>query len=430
MTRLTAPAFSLAGIQWLLFMVVNTVVVPLSISTAFGLFDDAAAGLIRTSFVVTGLVSLLQARFGHKFPLLEGHGGIWWGLMLSLSAAAPAMELSYVEVGGSLALGMLLAGVLTIVLGAAGFTSVLQRIFTPVVLAIYLFLLSVQLILFFFKGMLGISDGGSLAMPEGLLPIAVAAAVLLMGISRRRAIANFSVLVGLIGGSVLYMLLFGGAPSVSGGGSLFRLFPLGGLHVHIGIMLTAFLAGLINMGNSLVAISTAGWLFGEKSVDGRIKASYYVTGAGTVLGGLFGLVPFGPYSSSIGFLQSTRIFNRGPFMLGSLLFVVLGLIPALGSYFSGLPEPIGAAVLFVAYIQLFGTAVHKIRELPFESMSLYRVTVPLLIGVSILNVPPETFSDFPVLMQPLVSNGLLVGVMLSVVMELGAGRKRARRASV
>ncbi|GKV69242.1 uracil/xanthine transporter [Sporosarcina sp. NCCP-2716] len=424
MPRLSAPKLSLAGIQWLFFMVVNTVVVPLSVSQAFGLTDVATAGIIRTSFVVTGLVSLAQALFGHRYPMLEGHGGIWWGLVLSLCASAPAMGVTYAELGGSLALGMLLAGVVTAVLGAVGFTGLLQRIFNPVVLTVYLFLLSVQLIFIFFKGMLGIAEGGAVNIPVGVLSLVIVAAVLLMCTAGKGSIANFSVLIGMLGGWIGYVLFFGNESPVTGGGSLFRLFPLGGVHVHAGILITAFAAGLINMANSLVAISTVEKLYRERTGKLRFTASYFVTGAGTVAAGLFGLVPFGPYSSSIGFLQSTKIYERGPFVLGSVLFAVLGLVPALGGFFSGLPETVGDAVLFVAYVQLFGTAVRNLRSLPFESMSLYRLTIPLLVGLSILNVPADTFSGFPVLLQPLISNGLLVGVLLSALMEFGSRKKK------
>ncbi|WP_432354232.1 uracil/xanthine transporter [Sporosarcina sp. A2] len=423
MPQLSKPAFSLAGIQWLFFMVVNTVVVPLSISLAFGLTDAETAGLIRTSFITIGAASLLQSLIGHRYPLLEGHGGIWWGLVLSLCASAPAMGLSYSELGGSLAVGMLLAGVVTIVLGAIGFTELLQKIFNPVVLVIYLFLLSVQLILYFFKGMMGIGEGGAINLPIAFLSVIIVVAVLVMSLIGRGGIANFSILIGMIGGWGAYVLFFGSETMPSAGGTIFKLLPLGEPKLHIGIVVTAFIAGLINMANSLVAISTVESLFNERTTLARYQKSYYVTGAGTIIAGLFGLIPFGPYSSSIGFLQSTRIFQRGPFILGSVLFIVLGLVPALGGFFSTMPATVGDSVLFVAYLQLFSTAIRNVRRLPLDSISMHRLTIPMLVGLSILNVPPATFGAFPIMLQPLVSNGLLVGVLLSVMMEFMSRNK-------
>lgn len=423
MPPLSKTTFSLAGIQWLFFMVVNTVVVPLSIGLAFGLSDADTAGLIRTSFITIGAVSLLQALIGHRYPLLEGHGGIWWGLVLSLCASAPAMGLSYPELGGSLAVGMLLAGMVTIVFGALGFTELLQKIFNPIVLVIYLFLLSVQLILYFFKGMMGIGDGGTMNVPVAGVSVAIVVAVLFMSLKGKGSIANFSVLIGMIGGWIVYVTLFGAESPPTSGGTVFNLLPLGGLNLHAGIVITACIAGLINMANSLVAISTVETLFHERTTLKRYQEAYYVTGAGTIVAGLFGMIPFGPYSSSIGFLQSTKILQRGPFILGSVLFIVLGLVPTLGGFFATMPATVGDSVLFVAYLQLFSTAIRNIRKLPLENIPLHRLTIPMLVGLSILNVPPETFNTFPVIIQPLISNGLLVGVLLSVILEFTSENK-------
>ena len=49
--------------------------------------------------------------------------------------------------------------------------------------------------------------------------------------------------------------------------------------------------------------------------------------------------------------------NCAPFLLGAALFILLGLIPALGQLFASLPVSVGDAVLFVAYLQLFGSGL-------------------------------------------------------------------------
>ncbi|MDW0115189.1 solute carrier family 23 protein [Sporosarcina saromensis] len=52
--RLSKPALSLAGVQWLFFMFANTIVVPLSVGAAFHLPDTEVATIIRSSFILTG----------------------------------------------------------------------------------------------------------------------------------------------------------------------------------------------------------------------------------------------------------------------------------------------------------------------------------------------------------------------------------------
>lgn len=425
MNALSKPALSLAGVQWLFFMFANTVVVPLSVGAAFDLPDAEIAGIIRTSFIVTGAASILQATWGHKYPLMEGHGGVWWGLVLSLCASAPAVGLSYAEVGGSLALGIVLAGIMTIVLGAFGFAGTLKKIFNPVVLTVYLFLLSCQLIMVFFKGMLGINEEGKIDASVAMLSIGIVILVLVLAVKGFGKLGNYSILIGMIVGWIAHTLLFKASVQVSGGSSmLFPFLPWGTFRMDVGIVLTAFLAGLINMANSLVAITTIEKLFKQKTTDAQYRRAFMLTGLHTIVAGLFGLIPYGPYTSSIGFLESTKIYQRLPFIIGGVLFIVMGLVPLFGAFFSLMPMSIGDAVLFVAYLQLFGNAVKNIRQLPLETISLYRLTLPVLIGLSVMTIAPAAFSTFPVLMQPIISNGLLVGVLISLIMEMASKKKK------
>lgn len=68
-----------AGVQWLFFMFANTVVIPLTIGDAFHLSSVEVASAMQRSFIYTGIACILQAFIGHKYPLMEGQSGLWWG---------------------------------------------------------------------------------------------------------------------------------------------------------------------------------------------------------------------------------------------------------------------------------------------------------------------------------------------------------------
>lgn len=112
-----------------------------------------------------------------------------------------------------------------------------------------------------------------------------------------------------------------------------------------------------------------------------------------------------------------RILDRKPFIIGGFLFAAIGIIGPLVTLFTNLPITVGNAVLFVAYIQLFGTALKSVKQQLFNSRNIFRLALPLLIGIAIMNLPPVAFSSLPVLIQPLISNGLLMGLILAIIME-------------
>ena len=99
-----------AGLQWLFFMFANTVVIPITIGDAFDLSAVEVASALQRSFIFTGIACIFQALIGHKYPLMEGQSGIWWGAILSISASASSAGLTASEIGGGLAVGIIISG--------------------------------------------------------------------------------------------------------------------------------------------------------------------------------------------------------------------------------------------------------------------------------------------------------------------------------
>lgn len=310
MTSHVSSKMFLAGLQWLFFMLANTAVIPLSIGAAFDLSQAEIASSLQRSFIYTGFACILQAIAGHRYPLMEGQSGLWWGVILSLSASASSAQMSLGMLGGGISLGIILSGILITISGACGLGKLLNKLFTPVVMSVVLFLLSSQLILIFFKGMIGLAEGSQVDLPVAGLSVLLVIFVSWLNIRGRGMVSNFSILIGIGVGWAAYALLFGqedpiktsGIPSLS-------FFPWGEPNVQAGIMITVMLTGLINTTNTVAAIKGVEPLFGKPTEDIQYRRSFILTGLNSIVSGIFGLVPYAPYISSIGFLQSTRILE-------------------------------------------------------------------------------------------------------------------------
>ncbi|MBS4217978.1 uracil/xanthine transporter [Bacillus sp. FJAT-49711] len=407
-----------ASVQWLFFIFANIVVVPVSIGFAFELSSADIASLLRTSLIVTGIACMLQGLWGHRFPVMEGPSGVIWGMLLNLSLSAPVLGLSLSEVGGGIATGMLLAGTVTILLVVFNLIPFIQKVFSPMVLSVYLFLLTFQLVFVFFKGMLKVDTDGTLNLPITLFSFCVAIFVALLKIKGNKMIGNFSILIGIIAGWIIYRFLFPAEQQISTGSAhLFSLFPLGKPNLEFGIIAITFLGCLINLINIITSINAASKLMNEKAEMGRYRNSYLLSSLYTFAASLFGLVSYAPFTSSIGFLESTQIFKIRPFIIGGALISLLGIIPYFSLLLATLPISVGNAVLFVAYLQLFGTSLKSLGGYSFNSITIYRIAAPVLIGVCLMTVGTELFRDFPAVLQPLISNGFIMGVLISIFLE-------------
>lgn len=129
----------------------NTVLVPLSIGHALGLNAPDLAASMQRSFILTGILCIVQALWGHRLALMDGPAGVWWGLVLGIIASAPTMGMDAATVAANLTGGFILSSVLAMALTLFGFLKLLQRIFTPIVMGVYLLLLTFQLANTFLK---------------------------------------------------------------------------------------------------------------------------------------------------------------------------------------------------------------------------------------------------------------------------------------
>lgn len=418
MLQQSSSTMFFAGLQWLFFMFANTVVIPITIGAAFDLSSMEVASALQRSFIYTGIACILQAFIGHKYPLMEGQSGLWWGALLSISASASSAGMTIGEMGGSLAVGIIISGILTMLLGLLGIHRLLNRLFTPVVMSAVLFLLAAQLIGIFTKGMLGLSTGDRIDLPTATLSIFLILLVVFINLRGPGPIRNFSILIGIVVGWIIFALFF---PSVSTETAtttkIFNLFPWGEPNFNLGIIIFTILTGLVNTSNTMASIKGFEPMVKKETSDGQYKRSFALTGINSVVSGAFGMVPYAPYVSSLGFLQSTRIFQTLPMIIGAAMFMILGLVPILSSFFTTMPVSVGNAVLFVAYLQLFNGALNNLKGIQFTPNTIYRIAAPVLLGIAIMNIPADMFETIPFLIRPLVSSGLLVGIILAILIE-------------
>ncbi|MCM3741293.1 uracil/xanthine transporter [Oceanobacillus luteolus] len=417
----------LGGLQWLMYIFVNTVVVPITIGAAFELSQEQIVSTMQFSFILGGIACLLQVFIGHGRPIMDGPSGLWWGVIIALSSMSVAQGIPIAEVGGSIAVGVIITGVLTILVGITGFGYYLEKLFNPSVMGVFMLLFGVSLCINFVKGMLGIPYGGqvgdiSIKIGPSILAIAIAALVLILTIKGSNKIAQYSMLIGIVIGWPLFALLFS-AESQLGGGEVpstlkVFLFPTGEIAWNIGIIATVIVTGILNLSKQYGSIKGTDIIYTDTpSTAKHYRNSFSITGVMTILSGVLGLVPYSPFVSSIGFIQQTKIYERMPFIFGSVMFFILGIIPQVGYFFTLLPLSIGSAVLFVSYVALFGSAMDWFKQTKFNNTNIYRAAMPAFIGLVLMALPPESFGSLPDYLQPLLSNGLLMGTTISIIME-------------
>lgn len=413
----------ISGLQWLFFIFTNIVVIPITVGNAFELSPGTIVNMLQLSFIVTGLACIVQAFLGHKRAIMEGQSGLWWGIILTLCSAAVAQGMPLPILGGSLTVGIIITSILTFLIGITGMGPRIAKLFKPAVMGVFMFLFGCQLIGIFLKGMLGIPFGNQAAgahidVSISLLSIVIAIIVIVISVKAPTSVRRYGLLIGIIGGWITYALIFKPESAVSEATSFgLELFPLGAPAWDIGIIITTVIAGLLNTANTFGALKGTESMYKVETTKAEYRASFSITGIFTLIAGFFGLVPNSPYVSSIGFLSQTGIINRVPFIFGGGMFLVMGLIPPVGHFFSQLPLSVGSAALFVSYLLLLNSSFNFFKQVEFNTVNIYRSAVPLFVGVVVMTLPATYFVTIPSVIRPVLSSGLLVGIILALLLE-------------
>src|SRR5699024_9412814 len=105
--------------------------------------------------------------------------------------------------GGSLAIGVIISGVITILIGLLGIGPYIAKLFNPGVMGVFMLLLGITLIQIFLKGMLGIPFGqaaetATINLPVAGLAIFIALLVIVISIKSPASVRSYALLSVLL----------------------------------------------------------------------------------------------------------------------------------------------------------------------------------------------------------------------------------------
>ncbi|MEC1291789.1 purine/pyrimidine permease [Bacillus mojavensis] len=416
----------LGALQWAAFMIAAAIVVPVAVAQSFHLDHSDSARLIQSTFFVLGIAAVIQCLKGHRLPINESPAGLWWGVYTIYGGLTGTVFATYGETLRGLQGALLVSAVCFFLLSVFKVIDRLAALFTPVVTGVYLLLLVMQLSQPIIKGLLGI--GYLKDSVDGLvfaLALVVVAAAFIMSNSNIVFLKQYSILLALFGGWVLFAAA-GVAKPIEWPVRLFQLpslLPFGAPLFNSGLAITSVFITIlliVNMLASMKVVDIAVKKFG-KQTDGKRHERHagFAAAFSHLLSGLSGAIAPVPISGAAGFIETTKMPSKKPFVLGSMLVVFISVIPFFMNAFASLPSPVGFAVNFVVFSAMVGLAFAEFDS--YETSELKRVRtvigISLLTGVGIMFVPGSALKDMHPVFISLLSNGLVLGTLAAIVMD-------------
>jgi NCS2 family nucleobase:cation symporter-2 len=237
----------------------------------------------------------------------------------------------------------------------------------------------------------------------------------------RGLLANLSVLLGLVAGTVTAVLTgqasfsqvrvtpwFAMARPMLFGWPRFALLPAL-------VMCVAMLVVMTETTGNCLAI---GEITGRKIGPATLTAAFRADGLSTMLGGIFNSFPYNVYSQNTGLLSLSGVRSRYAVAAGGGLLVLLGFLPKLAAVIATIPRP----VLGGASIVMFGmTALAGIEEL---TRVRYRgtnnaVVVAVSLSLGVLPIAtPQLFAHASDAARLFLNSGIFLTAASAVLLNL------------
>lgn len=401
----------LYALQWALMifpLLLTSAVVPASI------LQLGAAGEVRFLQLIllsTGIFTVVQCLWGHKYPVIDGPGS---PLLLTFLAIAP-YGLPAVQAGAALG-GLLLMVVIFFVKPDR-----IVSIMTPNVVAVILLLIATTLLPFIGRLMSGSESSAAGASGfKFLLSVGLVVLMSIMAFKLKGFLRTIWLLVGMVIGTAIFCAVE--LPSLGDFlASSWLSIPPHLIPSKPEFMVTAVIAYAVSyvavVVNSIGSFQAIANITDGERLPSAIRRGLFLNGAGGVFCGLTGVVGLVSYGISPGIVYSIRVASRYVVAWCGALCILASFIPKLASFLSLVPGPVAGAALCTAMAMQIGAGLDIIISADSEQRNYYVIGVPVILGTMIGFLPQDMWNQLPQMLHVLLGNGLIFGILCVLFLE-------------
>ena len=414
---------TLSAIQWMAFIILGNVVYALAVGPMFHMTEPQIMMFLQRSIFILGVGAIIQLFFGHKLYISEVPSGLWFGVFIIYAGIGQSLFGSDINAIRVLTFSMIATGVVIAGLSICGLLDKMMFLFSPRVLATFMILLVAELSKDFIGGMMGLGYLGRTKISIPILIVSVLLVLLALFIRRFKSISAVSfIIIIVVGWGAYYLLgLTTTMPKFHGFVNLPKPFPFGLPMVSWSMIPTIIIAMFILLSTMLASMNVIKEVLeraNERKFETSVKNAGVMLGLAQVLAGVFFSIGAVPAISIVGFIEQTNSTKKMPFLIGNILVIIVSLITPIMAFFTTLPTPVAYAAIFTIFANMFGVAVKELDKIKDKSKIYFSLGIPIFTGIGIMFIPGAAFSNMPTYASSFLSNGLVVGIALAIVIEV------------
>lgn len=403
------------GIQHVLAMYAGAVIVPIIVGNALGLTGEQLTYLVSIDILMCGVATILQVWknrfFGIGLPVVLG---------CTFTAVGPMIAIGG-QHGISGIYGSILISGLVVVL-ISSFFGKLVRFFPPVVTGSVVTIIGITLIP---VAMNNVAGGQGSADFASLTNISLAFGTLLFIIVLYRFATGFirsiAILIGLLAGTVVaYFMGMVDFSAVSNASWLHLPKPLyfGMPSFELSAIITMTIVAIISLIESSGVYFALGDITNRNITEKDLSNGYRAEGLAIILGGLFNSFPYTTYSQNVGLIQLSGVKRNSVIFTAGGFLILLGFVPKIGAFTTVIPTSVLGGAMVAMFGMVIASGIKMLSKIDFSSQeNLLIVACSIGMGLGVTTVP-TLFENLPESMSILTSNGIVIGSITAIVLNI------------
>ena len=349
----------LLGFQHVL--VSNVWLDPVFVAGAIGLPIALSSNMINAIFIVSGLVTLVQATRLVRLPVVQGPSAAFDALMIAAGTAGML---------GAASSSILIASLVFLLLCLTGVIERMRFLFSPMISGVVIFMVGVSLSGFTLSEFLGGAPGDKTFADPHILTVSIltTAIVLVLSLLGKGLLKSFSFLIALVVGTVVAaafgMVDF--SPVASKGWlGLPTFLPYGPFTFDWKIFIPFFIAYMVAVMEALGVYQAASEIQGTSLERKQVRYGLAGEAAGSAISSLIGGFTTTAYPQNVGLLNLTgegKLRTRTPVIIAAVLLLILGFVPKAGALLSVIPSAVVGGIFLPAAASLIVTGLRALRK--------------------------------------------------------------------
>ncbi len=413
--RLSYDQLFILGLQNI-FGMTGMFVFPGILGRSFNLAPEQIAYLYGMTFLVCGVVTILQSVFLLRLPIMQGPYAGSFASLLAVGHLQGGGGLGAAY--GSFFVAALIWCVLTVPVYGFSVIGLFSRFLrAPIIAGMIVIFIMIQVSNVALPGWIGLPQSPGFPAVNflcGALAVAVLVVVSIWGGKFRRA----AILIGLAAGTIAYALFRPVSLAAVINAPLLvapKIFPFG-FAVQTDLVLVFLLVLLPASIGSMALYQMVGDWGGQNVSSGRMSQGVFAIGLGGVLAGLVGGFSTIVYPDNIGMLRTTRVGSRYATLAAGVLLIVLGASIKFDLLLVVVPLPVlsAAATLLFGIVLMHG--VHILAKVDWDDRKFIVAGLAMLVALGGMFMAPDVLAQMPLLVrliitQPVISGGLTLVVL-------------------